>query len=131
MLATDPHQPYTIPNTFFYVHLHASDWDALGEAFPGVPYFMLGFTNAIAWGLTTGFVDSYDLFVEQMQQNSYRAHDGWREVEAHHESIAGKGAADKTVQIHSTQHGVLLEPLLQQLGMVDAVPADYQTSLYW
>ena len=131
LLATDPHQPYTIPNTFFYVHLHAGDWDAFGAAFPGVPYFMMGFTNDIAWGLTTGFVDSYDLFVEQMQQNSYRAHDGWREVEARHESIAVKGAADKTVQIHSTQHGVLLEPLLQQLGMVDAVPADYQTSLYW
>ena len=31
-------------------------------------------------GIDTGFVDSYDLFVEQMQQNSYRAHDGWREV---------------------------------------------------
>ena len=29
---------------------------------------MMGFTNEIAWGLTTGFVDSYDLFVEQMQQ---------------------------------------------------------------
>ena len=66
LLATDPHQPYTIPNTFFYVHLHASDWDAFGAAFPGVPYFMMGFTNDIAWGLTTGFVDSYDLFVEQM-----------------------------------------------------------------
>ena len=35
------------------------------------------------------------------------------------------------MDIHSTQHGVLLEPLLQQLGMVDAVPTDYQTSLYW
>ena len=87
------------------MHLHAGDWDAFGAAFPGVPYFMMGFANEIAWGLTTGFVDSYDLFVEQMQQNNYRAHDGWREVEQRRESIAVKGAADKTVDIHSTQHG--------------------------
>ena len=58
MLATDPHQPHSIPNTFFYVHLHAPDWDAFGAAFPGVPYFMMGYTRDVAWGLTTGFVDS-------------------------------------------------------------------------
>ena len=48
MLATDPHQPHSIPNTFFYVHLHAGNWDTFGAAFPGVPYFMMGFTNELA-----------------------------------------------------------------------------------
>ena len=37
MLATDPHQPHSIPNTFFYSHLSAPNWDAFGASFPGVP----------------------------------------------------------------------------------------------
>ena len=49
ILATDPHQPFTIPSTFFYVHLHVDSWDAFGAAFPGVPYFMMGYTKDVAW----------------------------------------------------------------------------------
>ncbi len=131
MLATDPHQPHTIPNTFFYVHLHAGDWDAFGAAFPGVPYFMMGFTNELAWGLTTGFIDCYDVFVEQVEHNQYRTESGWRSIEQRSESIAVKDAAAREVQIRTTQHGVLLEPLMQELGRIDTLPTDFQTSLYW
>ena len=89
----------------------------------------MGFTNDIAWGLTTGFVDSYDLFVERMQQNSYRAHDGWHKIEAHHESIAVKGAADKTVQIRNSAWRPV-GTVTATTGHGGYVPADYQTSLY-
>ena len=115
ILATDPHQPHSIPNTFFYVHLHAGDWDAFGAAFPGVPYFMMGFTNQLAWGLTTGFVDCYDVFVEQLAQNQYRTADGWQPIEQRTEIIGVKGGEQREVNIRSTQHGVLLEPLMQEL----------------
>ena len=131
ILATDPHQPHSIPNTFFYVHLHAGDWDAFGAAFPGVPYFMMGFTNQLAWGLTTGFVDCYDVFVEQLAQNQYRTADGWQPIEQRTEIIGVKGGEQREVNIRSTQHGVLLEPLMQELGRVDKAPTDFQTSLYW
>jgi penicillin amidase len=131
LLATDPHQPHTIPNTFFYVHLHAGEWDAFGAAFPGVPYFMMGFTNELAWGLTTGFIDSYDLFVEQIDNGCYRSGEDWQAIAKRTESIAVKGGATKRIEIQTTQHGVLLEPLLRELDMVGSVPEDFQTSLYW
>ena len=131
MLATDPHQPHTIPNTFFYVHLHAGDWDAFGAAFPGVPYFMMGFTNELAWGLTTGFIDCYDLFVEQVEQGQYRSAEGWRPIEKRTERIDIKGGQPQEVEIQSTHHGVLLEPLMQELDITSAVSEDFQTSLYW
>lgn len=131
MLATDPHQPHTIPNTFFYVHLHAGDWDAFGAAFPGVPYFMMGFTNELAWGLTTGFIDCYDVFVEQVEHNRYRTESGWQSIEQRSESIAVKDVSACELQISTTHHGVLLEPLMQELGRIDTVPTDFQTSLYW
>jgi len=131
MLATDPHQPHSIPNTFFYVHLHAGNWDTFGAAFPGVPYFMMGFTNELAWGLTTGFVDCYDLFIEQVKEDQYKSGQDWKKVETRQETIGVKGQKDCVIEIKSTGHGVLLEPLMQELDMSQAELGLNQTSLYW
>ena len=133
MLATDPHQPHSIPNTFFYVHLHAPGWDAFGAAFPGVPYFMMGYTRDIAWGLTTGFVDSYDLYVEKLRgsKKEVLTSQGWQPVKQRTETIAVKGGAARKVLLTHTTHGVLLESLLQELGMGERGDREIQTALHW
>ncbi len=136
MLATDPHQPHTIPNTFFYVHLHAGDWDAFGAAFPGVPYFMMGYTRDIAWGLTTGFVDSYDVYVERIRNGEYFTGDAWQPLLRRTERIAIKGGSHREIEVQSTAHGPLLEALTDQLGLstADMPQGDgegYATALHW
>jgi penicillin amidase len=143
MLATDPHQPHTIPNTFFYVHLHAGDWDCFGAAFPGVPYFMMGYTREIAWGLTTGFVDCYDIFIEQINNDEYLTESGWQPLHHTTHEIAIKGGDRTTIDVVRTGHGPLLESLTdelamtQELGMTDQLgtggssPAQFATALYW
>ncbi|HIK72209.1 MAG TPA: penicillin acylase family protein [Gammaproteobacteria bacterium] len=131
ILATDPHQPHSLPNTFFYVHLNAGSWDAFGAAFPGVPYFMMGFTPDIAWGLTTGFVDCYDLFVEEVKDDQYRTQSGWKDLDTQEEIIEVKGQSDSSISIQKTHHGVLLEPFMNEFGMSGSQKNQYQTSLYW
>ena len=141
VLATDPHQPHSIPNTFFYVHLHAPGWDAFGAAFPGVPYFMMGYTRDVAWGLTTGFVDCYDVYIEQLRATpgnaagagfaEHRGHSGWQPLQRRTETIAIKGGGSRDVEIVQTSHGVLLESLQESLGMRDSPAPDVQTALYW
>jgi len=131
MLATDPHQPFTIPNTFFYVHLNAGSWNAFGAAFPGVPYFMMGYTEDIAWGLTTGFVDCYDLFIEEIKENESKTHSGFKPLITQTETIEIKGQSSREVHIQKTDHGVLLEPFMKEMGMSDTAGQKYQTSLYW
>jgi penicillin amidase len=131
MLATDPHQPHTIPNTFFYVHLNAGDWDAFGAAFPGVPYFMMGYTRDIAWGLTTGFVDCYDVYVEELKGDDYRVDDGWRSLEKRTEIIAIRGGSTRNVDIACTGHGPILESVTQALGLSEGVADGYGTALRW
>ena len=130
MLATDPHQPHTIPNTFFYVHLHAGDWDAFGAAFPGVPYFMMGYTRDIAWGLTTGFVDSYDVYMEHIHSNRARTADGWEDLTTRSLRIATKGGGETTVDVDFTRHGPLLESLMNGLGRGRS-RGSQQTALRW
>ena len=131
MLAMDPHQPHSIPNTFFYVHLHAGDWDCFGAAFPGVPYFMMGYTRDIAWGLTTGFVDCYDVYVEQVRGDEYLSAGGWQPIAHRREEIPIKGGAVTTIDIGLTNHGPLLETLSAQLGLSQAGATEFATSLHW
>ena len=130
MLATDPHQPHSIPNTFFYVHLHAGDWDAFGAAFPGVPYFMMGYTRDVAWGLTTGFVDSYDVYIEQIHGSRARTADGWSELKTRTLDIATKGGGNQRVDVDFTRHGPLLESLMNGLGRGRS-RGNLQTALRW
>ena len=131
MLATDPHQPHSIPNTFFYVHLHAGEWDAFGAAFPGVPYFMMGYTRELAWGLTTGFIDCYDTYIEQVKDHQHRTPDGWQPIQTRTEQIKVKGQPTITLDITRTEHGPLLEPLLSQLDLNTLPLTHYQTALHW
>jgi penicillin amidase len=131
ILATDPHQPHTIPNTFFYVHLHAGDWDAFGAAFPGVPYFMMGYTRDIAWGLTTGFVDCYDVYLERIQGGQYLRGDEWRPLASRTERIEIKGGSHRNIEVLSTPHGPLLEHLTDQLGLSEAGTEGYASALRW
>ncbi len=120
MLATDPHQPHSIPNTFFYVHLSTPEWDSFGATFPGMPYFMMGFNQDLAWGLTTGFVDTFDVFVER---------DAAFETREIPLSIAGQAA--KTFEVAVSPHGPVLESVTDSLGLTEKQPREYWTSLYW
>ncbi|MFV2089776.1 MAG: penicillin acylase family protein, partial [Pseudomonadales bacterium] len=120
MLATDPHQPHTIPNVFFFVHLHAPDWDAFGASLPGTPYFMMGFNRDLAWGLTTGFVDTYDVYVER---DSSFAKDIIQ--------IDVAGEASRTFEVACSPHGPILESLTDGLGITESRPREFWTSLSW
>jgi len=131
LLATDPHQPHSIPNTFFYVHLHAGDWEVFGAAFPGVPYFMMGYTAEVAWGLTTGCVDSYDVFIEKMKGDSSYYSGSWLPLKHRREEIEIKNHSNRSFTVSETGNGVLLEPLMQELGMAGTIDPVYQTSLQW
>ena len=131
MLATDPHQPHSIPNTFFYVHLHAPGWDVFGASFPGVPYFMMGYTRDVAWGLTTGFTDNYDVYIEEVDGDRIRTPDGWSALDSRTETIAVRDDDARDFEIVTGPHGPLLENLTHALGMRGAPSGRFRTALRW
>jgi len=118
--ATDPHQPLSIPNTFFYVHLSTPDWDTFGATFPGIPYFMMGFNRDVSWGLTTGFIDSFDVFVERDEPFDNR-----------HFDIAVAGEQSRSFDIAHSPRGPLLESISDSLGLTEPRQRDYHTALNW
>ena len=131
MLATDPHQPHSIPNTFFYVHLHAPGWDVFGASFPGVPYFMMGYTRDVAWGLTTGFTDNYDVYIEEVDGDRVRTPTGWSPLDSRTETIAVRDDDPREFEIVTSRHGPLLENLTHALGMREAPTGQFRTALRW
>jgi penicillin G amidase len=120
MLATDPHQPHSIPNTFFYAHLNTPGWDAFGASFPGVPYFMMGFNRHVSWGLTTGFIDTYDVFVEDEPT-----------VQSCEHSIDVVGQPARQFTVQESRHGPILESLTDALGYTQERHRASLTSLDW
>ncbi len=134
LLATDPHQPFSIPNTFFFVHLSTPDWDTFGASLPGLPYFMMGYNRDLAWGLTTGFVDNYDVYIEKLDSDDplrYRANNGWKLIDMREEIIEIKDEEAVKIPVHLTRHGPMLEPLMESLGWRPARQDEYRTVVRW
>lgn len=131
MMAMDPHQPHLIPNTWFYVHLHAPDFDTFGASFPGVPYFMMGFNQHLTWGLTTGMIDTHDVFIEEIDGDSYRTPDGSAALQHRSEQIEVRDSSPRDVTFAMTRHGPVLETLTQCLGLGDGIEGGYGTSVAW
>ncbi len=121
MLAMDPHQAHTIPNTFFYAHLSAPGLNAFGASFPGVPYFMMGFNEHLAWGLTTGMIDTYDIYVEKQDTP----------LTTRHYDITVAGEEDGHFDIDESKHGPILESLTDALEITSPVDRQFTTALYW
>ena len=120
ILATDPHQPHTMPNTFFYSHLSTPNWDAFGASFPGVPYFMMGHNRDVRWGLSTGIIDTFVVFIENQRATKTSTY-----------TIDIAGEAARSFSIAESNHGPVLESITNALGMTHVSEAKNTTSLDW
>lgn len=68
IMANDPHLALTSPPLFYQAHLNTKraggDIDVAGQMIAGTPAIILGFTDRIAWGLTTSGYDVTDVYLE-------------------------------------------------------------------
>ncbi|MGP0076116.1 MAG: penicillin acylase family protein [Bryobacteraceae bacterium] len=66
ILANDPHLDWSIPATWYQVHLKAPGLDVAGVSLPGVPCVIIGHNQKIAWGVTNLGFDVQDLYAEKI-----------------------------------------------------------------
>lgn len=109
MLANDPHLGYSLPSTWYMVHLKAGDLDVAGASLPGVPAVIIGHNRNIAWGMTNLEFDMQDLFREQVDGQSgryvYKGQVEQARVERNVVRVKGQKAAE--VVTLGTRHGPL------------------------
>ncbi len=72
MLASDPHLDWSIPATWYQVHLKAPGLDVTGVSLPGLPCVIIGHNSRIAWGVTNLGFDVQDLYDEKIDPGTGR-----------------------------------------------------------
>ncbi|MGD0437915.1 MAG: penicillin acylase family protein, partial [Bryobacteraceae bacterium] len=107
LLANDPHLEFSIPSTWYQVHLQAPGLDVTGVSLPGVPCVIIGHNRRIAWGVTNLGFDVQDLYLEKidMQNGRYLFQGKLEQARLETEWIAVKGARPMELRQWVTRHG--------------------------
>ena len=147
MLANDPHLGPAMPSIWYQVGLHCRTvgtecpFEVAGSSFSGVPGVVIGHNARIAWGFTNLAPDVTDLYLEQVDGDSYLVGDEMVPMDVRQEQIAVAGGDPVTVTIRSTRHGPLLSDQsdeLRDVGEQAPIEADapsrgdgYGVALRW
>jgi penicillin G amidase len=72
ILANDPHLEFSLPSTWYMVHVRAPGLNVTGVSLPGVPGVIIGHNDRIAWGVTNLGYDVQDLYRESIDVRNGR-----------------------------------------------------------
>jgi len=104
------------PNVWYMADLSAPGFHAAGVTLPGVPFVIAGHNEHVAWGFTALYADVQDLYIEKLDgRGNYEGNDAvWHPLAVDREVIHVRGAKDVVLNVQSTAHGPLLNPLLKK-----------------
>lgn len=154
MLANDPHLGPSIPGLFTQMGLRCRvvdeqcPYDVRGFSAASLPGVAIGHNGDIAWGWTTPYVDTADLFVEQVEGEQYLTEDGLVPLETRTETLQVAGADPVEITVRTTRNGPLITsenvssafslPNLEGVGQSADVPegspdrgGGYEVALRW
>ncbi len=125
LLSNDMHLTLRVPDTWYIADLYAPGFHAAGVTLPGLPLIVAGHNEHVAWGFTALYADVEDLYTEKLDgKGNYEGNDAeWHPLIVDREVIHVRGGKDVIVNVQSTAHGPLLNPLL--------APSDPPTALKW
>jgi penicillin amidase len=113
LLAGDSHRALDTPNVYYQVHITCPTFRVSGYAVPGVPgapHF--SHTAYVAWGMTHGYADYQDLFIERFRTRDgrleYAYKDAWLPADVLHEKLLVRGAVHDELEVVATHHGPII-----------------------
>jgi len=131
LLSNDMHLTLREPDTWYMADLYARGdggapgFHAAGVTLPGFPLVIAGHNEHVAWGFTALYGDVQDLYIEKLDgKGNYQDLDtSWHPLTVDREVIHVRGGKDVVLDVQSTAHGPLLNPLLSA--------GDPPTALKW
>jgi penicillin amidase len=118
MLSNDMHLGHGIPGIWYEVDLRAGTLGAgsfhvAGVSIPGAPMVVAGHNEHIAWGFTSLYGDTQDIYVERVNaQDQYLAADGWHAIAHRLETIKVRFGSDVVVDVATAGHGAVISGLV-------------------
>jgi penicillin amidase len=113
LVAGDSHRALDTPGVYYQIHIACPTFRVSGYAVPGVPgapHF--SHTEYVAWGMTHGYGDYQDLFIERFRTQAgrleYAYQDAWLPAEVSHAKLLVRGAAPEEFEVVATHHGSII-----------------------
>ena len=114
LLANDPHLESTVPQIWYFCHLHCPTVNVCGASLPSTPGVIIGRNDHVAWGLTNVMTDCCDLFIVEVDPENpqrYKLNDTYAEMETETLQIPIKGKESREFIFYRTVHGPVLTAL--------------------
>ena len=113
LLAGDSHRGLDTPNVYYQIHLNCPAFRCNGYALPGVPGMPHFSHNAhVAWGMTHGFGDYQDLYIERFRTGNgrleYAYRDDWLPAEMTSEQLVVRDGEPLALTVVRTRHGPIV-----------------------
>jgi penicillin amidase len=111
IVANDPHVPFLpLPTFWYHAHLECPRYRVQGGLMLGCPIFGYGHNGALAWGVTTAYRDSWDLYrVHRLpgDRSRYRTASGTGTITKHLETHRVRFGRERPVEWERCEHGVI------------------------
>lgn len=132
LLANDPHLGFTAPTIWYLARLDLSSGGVIGATIPGIPTIMVGRSDHLGWGLTSGYVDDQDVFIEKLNPdnpNEVLTPDGFKPLVSKTSIIKIKDAPPHTITLQWSQNGPILPGTHYNLATI--TPPGHVASVGW
>ena len=125
LLSNDMHLTLREPDIWYMADLRSPGFHAAGVTLPGLPFVIAGHNEHVAWGFTALEADVQDLYYEKLDgKGNYEGNDAqWHPLAVDREIIHVRGGKDIVLDVQSTSHGPLMNPIL--------TPGDAPIALKW
>lgn len=108
IFANDPHMEINrLPAIWYEAAVQRNQNYTHGATIPGVPAFIIGRNNDLAWGITYAFIDATDSWIEKCKDGKYLKDDDWHKFNERKEIIKRKKTSPVHVTFYENEHGVL------------------------
>ncbi|MFM2285716.1 MAG: hypothetical protein RLZZ543_1213, partial [Bacteroidota bacterium] len=126
LLCNDTHMGYAQPAVWYEAHLEYPGFHFYGNHLAGFPFALTGHSDFCGNGLTMFENDDVDFFIEQREGNNVQFNGAQTPLKFFTEVIHIKDSSDVSLQIAESNHGPLIEQVVENLP-------DYQqaVSVWW
>ena len=110
IIANDPHLAFQAPGKFMFSVVRSDVWNGEGFSIPGVPAFIIGKNNNIAWVLTNVMADDADFYLEQLDSGNtkYLYNGKWHNLSIVTDTIFIKDSSPEIFEIKKTHRGPIV-----------------------
>lgn len=113
IIANDPHLAFQAPGKFMFSVIRSNGWNGEGFSIPGLPAFIIGKNNDIAWVLTNVMADDADFYVEKFDsaETKYLLNQKWKDLIISTDTIYVKDELPVIFDIKKTHRGPIISDI--------------------